>query len=222
MTETLIMLGSGGHAKVLLEALKQQGLAVAGILTATQEQHGTLLAGIPVLGNDDVLADYPPERTRLVNGVGSVGLPQLRERIFTELSRRGYSFATVIHPAAVVAEDALLEEGAQVMAGAVIQPGSRIGRNSIINTRAAVDHDCSIGDHVHLAPGVTLSGGVTIGTGTHVGTGATVIQGITIGSAAIVGAGALVIRNVPDEIKVLGVPAREVQHERLARHLVNS
>lgn len=210
MTHPRIIIGAGGHAKVLIEALLLSRTQVAGILDPNPETHGKRVLGVPVIGNDDVLFRYDPAEVRCVNGIGSVRVPRHRCEVFLRLLGKGYSFVSVIHPSAVIASDAVIGEGAQIMAGVVIQPGCVIGRNTIINTRASVDHDCVIGDHAHIAPGVTLSGEVRIGEGAHIGTAATVIQGVQIGSNSLIGAGALVIRDVPSHAKVMGVPAKEV------------
>jgi sugar O-acyltransferase (sialic acid O-acetyltransferase NeuD family) len=211
MSLPVIVLGAGGHAKVLVDALLACSALIAGIVDPDPAQAGSELLGVPVLGDDDLVREFPPEEITLVNGLGSVGLPVARRRVFERFKGLGYGFAAVVHPSAVVAPDVVPGEGAQVMAGAVIQAGCCIGANSIVNTRASVDHDCSLGDHVHLAPGVTLSGGVTIGAGSHLGTGATVIQGIRIGAGCLVGAGSLVLRDVEPGTSVRGVPARVVQ-----------
>lgn len=186
MSLPVIVLGAGGHAKVLIDALLASSVIIVGIVDPNPALAGTKILGVPVLGGDDVVDEIPPSQVQLVNGLGSVGLPANRQQLFARFKEMGYSFATVVHPSAVVASDVVLGEGPQVMAGAVIQPGSKIGLNSIINTRASVDHDCIIGDHVHIAPGVTLSGGVSVGACSHIGTGATVIQGISIGNGCLV------------------------------------
>lgn len=211
MTVPLLILGAGGHARVLIEALLAGGEVIAGIVDIDPALQGKTLMGIPVLGGDEIVDDFPRGEIRLVNGIGSIRDTRRRRELFDRFAARGYLFATVVHPAAVVASDAVLEEGAQVMAGAVIQPGCRVGRNSIINTKSSADHDCLIGDHVHIAPGVTLSGDVQIGDHAHVGTGATVIQGVVIGADSLVAAGAVVVRNVTAGARVMGMPAKEVQ-----------
>lgn len=208
MSDAVLIVGGGGHAKVLVEALLANAAIIAGIMDADSALLGKQVLGVPVLGDDQLLDEYPTDAVRLVNGIGSTGLPVGRRGIFERFTARGFGFATVVHPSAVIASDAELGEGAQVMAGAVLQPGCRIGANVIINTRASVDHDCIIGDHTHIAPGVTLSGGVSIGAGCHVGTGATVIQGITIGAGSVVGAGAVVTKDVAAGVTVVGVPAK--------------
>jgi sugar O-acyltransferase (sialic acid O-acetyltransferase NeuD family) len=202
-----IVLGGGGHAKVLIDILKLKSVPVIGI-TVPQEQTGII--GVPVIGDDDEVFRFSPDSVRLVNGIGSAGNPERRIRLFETFKKAGYRFMTVIHPFSYVSQDAVIGEGTQVMAGAVIQPGTNIGCNCIVNTKASVDHDCRIGDHVHVAPGATICGGVTIGTGTHIGAGATVIQSKRLGERCMVGAGALVNRDVRDTATVIGIPAKEV------------
>jgi UDP-perosamine 4-acetyltransferase len=205
----VIVLGAGGHAKVLIEALLQSGKVITGIVDPDPTLLGAEISGVPVLGGDEAVSAFPSSEIQLVNGLGSVGLPFKRQQLFERFKGLGYIFATVVHPSAVIASDVVPGEGAQIMAGAVIQPGSSIGINSIINTRASVDHDCIIGDHVHIAPGVTLSGGVSVETGSHIGTGATVIQGVSVGRGCLVAAGAVVTKVLVEGAKVRGVPARE-------------
>lgn len=217
MGKPVVILGAGGHSRVLIDTLQILSAQIIGITDPDTSLHGQCIMGIPVLGNDDLVLEYPPEQIRLINGLGMIDRSDKRQQIYELFRQRGYKFASVIHPTAIISGNAHIEEGVQVMAGTVVQGSSSIAANSIINTRACIDHDCMIGKHVHIAPGVTISGGVTIGEGTLVGTGATIIQGVRIGSDCIVAAGAVVVRDVPDGATVMGVPAREVEEdERLA------
>lgn len=208
MTRPVIVIGAGGHAKVLIDAMLLMNLTIIGIVDADDNKLGERLFDIPILGGDLYIKKFAAEEIDLVNAIGSIAIPDLRERIYLRFKELGYSFRTVIHPAAVISPYAILDEGVQVMAGAVIQAGCEVGCNSIINTRSALDHDCRIGRHVHIAPGTTLSGSVSVEDRTHIGTGATIIQGRKIGKGAIVGAGAVVINNVSDSVKVMGIPAQ--------------
>lgn len=211
MTIPIIVLGSGGHAKVVLDVLRLLGREVIGLTTQDKSLSGTSMLGTRVLGDDDALANYTPAHVRLVNAVGSVQFMDRRKALFETLKTRGYLFEQVIHPSAVIAGDVVLGEGVHAMAGVVIQPGARIGDNTLINTRAAVDHDCAIGRHAHISPGCTLSGNVTVGDETHIGAGATVIQGRRIGARCLVAAGAVVIHDFDDGDRVAGVPARRMR-----------
>jgi sugar O-acyltransferase (sialic acid O-acetyltransferase NeuD family) len=213
MAHPIIVLGSGGHAKVVLDVLLLQQKVVLGLTTLDRSMAGTTFLGFPVLGDDEALDRYSRSEIRLVNALGSVGSMQERKMLFDKFKALGFHFEQVIHPLAIIARNTLLGEGAQVMAGAVIQPGSRIGDNTLINTRASVDHDCDIGRHAHIAPGCTLSGAVTVGDETHVGAGATVVQGIKIGARCLVAAGAVVNRNIDGGQRVAGVPARRMRSD---------
>jgi len=204
----VVVIGAGGHARVLVEALLRAGTRIVGAIDPDGAAGRSLV--ITYLGGDDVLAEYPPSKVRLVNAVGSTGDASRRRGVFERFKNAGYTFASVIHPAAVVATSCQLAEGVQVMAGAVVQPGTRIGANSLINTSASVDHDCVLGAHVHIAPGATLSGGVRVGDNAHIGTAACVIQQVVVGEGAVIGAGAVVLADVDRDTKVAGVPARGI------------
>lgn len=207
----LVLLGAGGHARVLIEALRRSGVAVSGFITDEIETCLGNMAGVPRLGSDAELMTRPPDGVLLINGVGTVGDPRRRRAVFEKFHAAGFAFSTVIHPSAVVAADTVIGEGAQIMAGAFVQPGVRIGTNAIINTGAIVDHDTVVGNHVHIAPGACLSGDVVVGASTHIGAGATVIQGIHIGPDALVAAGSVVVEDITEGAFVMGVPARAKQ-----------
>ncbi|MBF0144655.1 MAG: acetyltransferase [Magnetococcales bacterium] len=208
---TWVLLGAGGHARVLMDALKQSGQAVSGVYVPPNALLPAWGSGLkPVHTDEQLLSRFPPDASRLILGIGSVGDNRKRMRLFNHYRDLGYHFASVLHPGHLRGEDVLLGEGCQIMAGVVLQPGSSIGDNVIVNTGVCVDHECVIGDHVHLAPGVVLSGGVRIECAAHIGTGAVVIQGIRIGAGALVAAGATVVRHVAAGARVAGIPARPI------------
>lgn len=203
----VILCGAGGHGRVLLDALRASGRPVAGVCGPGPAAPPD---GLPWLGDDAWLERQDPAQFDLVNAIGSTGDPGRRIELFTRFKAAGFTFATVIHPSAIVGSAVTVGEGAQLMAGVIVQTGSVLGANVIVNTRASVDHDCVIGDHVHLAPGVVLSGGVTVGARTHIGTGAVAIQGVRVGAGCLVGAGSLLLGALPDGVRAHGVPARRV------------
>jgi UDP-perosamine 4-acetyltransferase len=203
-----IILGAGGHARVVADALIARGLRVRGFVDSDSTRHGALLLGLPVLGGDDVLERAAPSEVLLANGIGSAGSMETRRRVYDSAKARGFSFATIVHPAAIVAPSARLGEGVQVLARAVVQPLAVVGENSIVNTGAIVEHDVTVGSHVHISPGCVLAGGAKIGDLAHVGVGSVVIQGMSIGDGSLVAAGAVVVDHVAAGTTVLGVPAR--------------
>ena len=207
-----VILGGGGHASVLLDALLLAGTATpVAVLDTNPERHGRTVLGVPVIGDDRRLAALAADGvTHFVVGVGGVRDNQPRRRLFERACASGLRPLTVVHPRAVVSAWAEVGGGSALMPGAIVNAGARLGVNVIVNSGAVVEHDCRVGNHVHVATGARLCSTVQVGDGAHVGAGAVVRQLLTIGRAAVVGAGAVVVEDVADEAVVVGVPARSV------------
>lgn len=206
-----IVIGSGGHAKVLVAALKAMDREILFLTDDDPARADADVLGIPVKGDDALVFDLSPDDVEIVLGIGALSEDVSRRAIWQKFENAGFAPATIIHPTAFLAEDVTIEAGAQVMAGAIVQPGTEIGSCALINTGAHVDHDCHIEAFAHIAPGAILCGGVKIGESAFVGAGATIIQGVTVGANSFVAAGAVVTRDVQGDAKVGGVPARNWQ-----------
>ena len=203
---SVLILGTGGHAKVAADIVLEMGLELMGFLDDDASTHGETLLGFPVLGPIGALEELQP--TGVALGIGSNGV---RRRLMERY--RAAPWLTLIHPYSAVSRFATIGHGSMIAFGACIGPGAHLGRGVIVNTKASVDHDCEIHDFVHIAVGATLAGTVTVGSEALVGAGSVVIQNLTVGSGSIVGAGAAVVRDVPDGVTVMGVPARVVTRE---------
>lgn len=207
VNDEIIVVGAGDHGRVVLDALLSCGAWVYGLVDPGLAA-GTEVMGAAVLGGDEVLDSLASTRYRLVNGLGANPSTFARAALHQRLAQRGYSFATVVHPSAVVGRATELGEGSQIMARAVVQCGGRIGRNVVVNTAASLDHDVVIGDDAFIAPGAVLCGAVELGRGAFVGAGAVLLPGVRIGADAVIAAGAVVCVEVPAGGLVSGVPAR--------------
>ena len=209
MKEKIVLIGGGGHCKVVISILKELGeFEIVGI-SDTSEKIGEKVLDIPIRFTDDELEKLFDEGIKhALITIGSVGNPKKRIELFEMIKSIGFKLPVIVSKHAVVSSDAKIDEGTVIMPGAVINPGVRIGKNVIVNTGAIIEHDAFIDDHVHIAPGVTLSGSVRIGCCSHIGTGASVIQEIRIGNNVIVGAGAVVVKDIPDNVIAKGVPAK--------------
>jgi UDP-perosamine 4-acetyltransferase len=208
----VIVLGAGGHAKVVVDLLRQLGRDVVAAVEPTAPTPGRMLLGVAVQGEDAVLK-YSPSDVELALGIGMPSESPIeglaaRRQAAARFEARGYGFPPLVHPSAVVAEGCDVAAGAQVMAGAIVQAGSSIGKFAIINTGAQVDHDGVVGEGAHVAPGAVLGGDVRVGAQTLIGIGASVLQGLSVGAGALIGGGAMVVDNVADKARRIGVPAR--------------
>jgi acetyltransferase EpsM len=197
-----VIYGAGGHARVVLDAAR-----MAGIYPKTFVDDNSIcndVDGIPVLSSGDPWWSNLSKFAFVV----AIGENEARARVYQTLLIRGGIPTTVVHPSAIISSRSKIGLGSVVMPGTVVNSGTEIGVNSIINTCCSVDHDSRIGDHVHICPGARLAGGVRVGSLSMVGTGACVIPGIKIGIKTLVGAGSVVVRDLPDNCKALGNPAR--------------
>ena len=212
----MLGLGAGGHGVVVLEILREAGRHdVVGFLDPRGELWGTQVAGVPVLGDDDLLeAQYHAGVRTVFMGLGGTRDNGPRRRLYEHARGLGFEVAGALHSRAAVSPSAVLGEGAVVAAGAVVGSRAVVGDNAIVNSGAVVEHDCVVGAHAHVATGARLGGEVAVGEGAHVGLGASVLQGVRIGAGALVGAGAVVLRDVPDGVAVVGVPARPLERRR--------
>lgn len=202
----LVLIGGGGHAKVIIEAVRAAGLfEIAGLVDPAQA--GQLVLGVPVVtGGDEVL---PGLRA---SGIGSaviaLGSNSARHRLGEIVRALGFQLPAIVHPTALIAPSAVLGDGVVVMARAVVGTQTKVADLAIVNTAAIIDHDNVIGAGAHVAPGCALAGNVHVGARALVGIGSAVRPGITIGDDAVIGAGSAVVSNIAAGSIVGGAPAR--------------
>lgn len=197
------LIGAGGHAKVVLDALLESGtdLPAIRIRDGRPEMQGRDLLGAAI--------DTPELDERLAGQDVHVAIGAIAARagLLDRAAALGARAFTVIHPAARVSRFAEVGDGTFIAALAVVGPSARIGQGVIVNHGAVVDHDCVVGDHCHIAPNASLGGGVRLGHRVLIGAGAVVLPGVSIGDDAVIGAGAVVVRDAPDHAEWVGVPA---------------
>lgn len=206
MAERLAVLGSGGHAKVVIEAaLARAPERQIILLDDSPAALGKHIFGIGVSGTRDDL-----DSLRDVAVALGIGDNRARFELLRWLGERGKRLETLVHPSAVVAPSVDLGAGAFVGAGAVIIGEARIGAGAIINTCASVDHDCAIAEAAHIAPGVRLCGNVEVGERTLLGVGTAVRPGIKIAADVVAGAGSVIVRDIRGPGTYVGNPARRL------------
>lgn len=201
----LLVVGAGGHAKVVVDAVRCAGAAdrIAPVILLVDDNPA--IQGLQVLGIE-VSAVVPRDASYLSFHV-AIGDNAVRERKFAELAEN-LAAATVVHPRASVCDSAALGAGNLVAAQAVIGPDASLGEGCIVNHGAVVDHDCLVGAFCHIAPNATLAGNVRLGKRVLVGAGATILPGVSIGDNCVVGAGAVVLHDLIADSIHAGVPAR--------------
>lgn len=210
-TSDIVILGGGGHAKVLISVLRR--LRTYAIVGYTAPEDNGVVLEVPYLGTDDVLEAVRAARPfcAAVVGIGTVRPSPLRAERRRWLETLGFALPPIVSPAATVNECVSIGEGTVVFDGVVINPGCRIGDCVILNTHCTVEHDCTVEDYVHVAPGATISGGVRVGAGSMIGAGATVIHSVSICEGCLIGAGATVTENISEPGVYVGTPVRRLR-----------
>ena len=211
--ESIILVGGGQHCGVVLYNLREQNLyKPACILEKDAARWGTRMEDVLIDGGDD-----DENLDRVANKYGtnkfiiSLGSMKLRKRLFTRLVAAGWEPVNVIHPNAVISDQAKIGKGVLIECGCLITPNPVIGDNVVVNTGSQVNHDNIIGPHTYLASGVILSGGVHIGENTLLDDGVIVTLGRSVGCNSLVGAGAVVTKDVPDGVISYGNPAMVIR-----------
>lgn len=200
----VLILGAGGHARVVIDAMRSSKRKLDGILAPVS---AAVLDDILIFGNDDMLLEF--NGSYFIVGLGGIGDNRPRAALFDKAFNHGlHPMPAVCHAGAYISDRSTVGHGSLVAVRSIVNPGASVGINVIVNTGAIVEHDVVVGNHAHIAPGAILCGGVKIGDYAHIGAGAIILQGVEVGEGAIVGAGAVVVREVKPWISVKGVPAR--------------
>ena len=191
MSSGLLLLGAGGHAKVIIDLASLAGWSISGLIDPGKAT-GTILLGIPVV--DERVLEEPGCGPAFV----AIGDNAIRWREHLHLKQFGIDTPALVHPKSVVAESASIGQGTVVMAGAVVQAATRIGEAAVINTSAVIDHDCEIGDGAFIGPGAILCGGVKVGAHAFIGAGTVVTPAVQIAAKSFIKAGLRITRDVMD------------------------
>jgi UDP-perosamine 4-acetyltransferase len=199
----IVVVGAGGHAKVVIECLRAEGWQVIGCTDVDPTPRHC--AGVPVIGTDEILRAI---RQDVSYAFCALGDNCLRERRGDDLIALGFEVPAVCGPGCHVSPSARLGRGVAVLPGAVINVESTMGDFAVINTNASIDHDGVIGRGAHIGPGAMLAGNVVVGDRSFVATGSSVIPRMRIGADTLIGAGSVVVSDIPGKVVAYGNPAR--------------
>lgn len=204
MRKKIIILGAGNFAEEILELTKESGFHdIACFVEGIDQIHcGKEIAGIPIVWIDE-LAKFDNSHA-LICGIGS---PK-RKNIIEKALQYNLEYINVINPSARISSSVQMGKDIIISAGTIIAAGCSLGNHVLINRAVVIGHHVSINDFVTISPGANIGGRATIGKGTYIGMGSIVLDHISIGRNVIVGAGAVVTKDVPDNVQVMGIPAR--------------
>ena len=216
MKRKIVIIGSSGHAKVIIDIIeKQNTFSIVGLINSNRPV-GEMTLGYPIIGHEDDLPSLMTAHT-IEGCIIAIGDNWKRKLVLDKLNSKNIAveYITAIHPSAQIGKNVTIGIGTTIMAGAIINSDATIGKFNIINTKASVGHDCFLGDFVSLAPNATLGGNVRIGNFSAISMSATLIHSICIGEHTVVGAGSTVLQNIDNLKIVYGVPAKIVRERSI-------
>ena len=205
--KTLIF-GYSGHALVLLESAESLGITISNY--AALEERIDNPYGLEYCGNEKYWnnADWDNFQNFLIG----IGDNRIRESLYLQILRRTHKKAlTIIHEDAKCSKYVNIGQGTFLARGTLVNPHSTIGDNVILNTGCVVEHETKIDDHSHIGPGSVLAGNVIVSKRAMIGANSVIKEGVRIGSNSTVGAGSVVLNDVPNDVVVVGNPARIIK-----------
>ena len=204
----LIIVGAGGHARVVIDAAELQGFNILGIVDTNYHEQDETIINYKVIGGFSELEHFDRKATNVFIAIGDA---KERAAHFVEAKRMGFSIPKIIHPTAILSKYVMIGDGVFVNAGAILNAKVVIGDNSIVNTGSIIEHEVQLGEHSHIAPGCKIGGRVKIGNFTCIGIGSTIIDKIKIGDNVVIGAGSIVISDIESNSTVVGTPGRKIK-----------
>ncbi|MDR3341335.1 MAG: acetyltransferase [Treponema sp.] len=199
----LLIVGTGGQGKVVLDCAKDTYQKISFM---TNDLHSQGIEGYNIIYEQNISDEYILKTFDEI--IVAIGNNNARLSLSLKYEIKGIKLATIIHASAVISESAQIGKGSVVFANSVINANAKIGKACIINTSTVIEHDCVLGDGVHISPNAAMGGTVNVGERTWICIGSSIANNIKIGKSSIVGAGAVVIKDVPDNVLVTGIPAQ--------------
>jgi sugar O-acyltransferase (sialic acid O-acetyltransferase NeuD family) len=208
MTDSIILVGGGGHCKACIDVIETTEFSIGGILD--KEAMGSVL-GFNVIGTDDDLKSLIEKGHRFLITVGQVKTAEIRKQLYDKIKTSGGTLATIVATSAQVSKYSTAGEGTIIMHHALVNAAVKIGKNCIINNKALIEHDCVVGDHTHISTAAVINGGCKIGHSVFVGSNTVIVQGVEVGDGVVIGAGSGVRKDIMEPGIYAGNPARRIQ-----------
>lgn len=162
MSNRIVIIGSGGHAKVVCDAiLAQNEYVMNGFVDISLDVGTVVINGYQVIAHQNNLESLKSQVDFFIVAIGN---NKIREEVYN-FAKKILEPAIVIHPSAVIGSDVKIGAGSVVLANAVVNASASIGENVIVNARVVVDHDCIVENNIHLAIGTMVGSNSKICSG---------------------------------------------------------
>jgi sugar O-acyltransferase (sialic acid O-acetyltransferase NeuD family) len=213
LKKPVAIIGYSGHAYVIIDIFLNAGRLVTAYCDAEEKTRNPY--HLQYLGRESEVFN----KLKKFDFFACIGHNGIRQKVHLQMAELLHNPINAIHPSAVISSSVKMQDGIMIAANATINPLAELGRGVICNTSSSIDHECLIGDFAHIGPGAVLCGNVIVGKGTFVGANAVIRQGITIGNNVMIGAGAVIVKDLPDNVVVVGNPQKVLEKKQAAKLL---
>ena len=169
--------------------------------------------GLPVVAFEELTSHYPPSEYLLFAPMTGVKMNTLRQKIYEEGKRMGYTYISYISSKATVCGNQI-GENCFILEDNTLQPFTTIGNNVVMWSGNHIGHHGVIEDHVFFTSHVVLSGHCHVKQRAWFGVNATIRDYTVIGEGCLISMGALVTKSTEDGGLYIGSPAKK--QEKLA------
>jgi len=202
-----LIIGTGGHARVVIDTLEHCKLKISGLLDLSYKNANEKILSYPVLGDYSTLLTFSKDEYNILIAIGD---NKKRAEVYNFVTGNGYECPVLVHPSAIVSKKAKINSGVFINAGCIINAEAEIGENVIVNTGAIVEHEVKIGSHTHIGPSCKIAGRTVVGENVFLGIGSVIIDKIFIGDNVTVGAGSIIIKDIEENSVYAGIPGRKI------------
>jgi sugar O-acyltransferase (sialic acid O-acetyltransferase NeuD family) len=165
--------------------------------------------GLPVISFESIKDKFPPDEYRLFAPMYCREMNKLREKVYKEGKRKGYSFISYISSKAII-ENCTIGENCMIGAYNVMHPFCSIGNNVISFGGNLIGHHAVIKDHVFIVGNVTVGGHSIIESRCFLGISATIKPGSHLSKGTLLGmSSSLIAEETEDWGIYAGNPARK-------------
>ena len=208
-----VIIGAGTYGEVYLAYLQEAGIEIVGFLDDDPRYINQKVCGIPVLGGLDFLACLKDEYD--VKAVYCpLGNNKLRVEILNRALGLGYEVPNFIHSTVDISPNVEIGKGVYILLGTHIMPYTKIKNFVMISMGVNVAHHSILHEGTFLSTGVNFGASIIANKYAYIGISATIMTGVhELGENCLIGAGAVVIKDVPQNAIMAGIPAKVLKYK---------
>ena len=200
--QNIAIIGAGGFGQEVFNLLDEDLYDCVGFIDYEKKEN----LPAPIIGIETDMVKLV-KKYKFPNCVLAIGDMKIRKKIQNKIDEFSFKYPKIID-SSVRCFSKDIGNGVIIYPGVIIMNDCKIGKFTLLNSGVTLGHDVTIGDFCNLNPGANLAGRIIIGDNVFIGIGASVKENIRIGNNVTIGAGSVVLKDVPDNTMVYGVPAK--------------